>query len=142
MAGAIFTLPALFILGLDKTIGFDLFKIFMVSFLGGALGVLFLIPFRKYFVKEMHGHFPFPEATATTQVLVAGEKGGAQAKILVKSMLIGGVFDFMVHSVGRLQRGLHHPHLRRRAGPSPTRPRSSSRWTSSRPFWGSATSSA
>lgn len=100
VAGAIFTLPALFILGLDKKIGFDLFKIFMVSFLGGTLGVLFLIPFRKYFVKEMHGHFPFPEATATTQVLVAGEKGGAQAKILVKSMLIGGVFDFLVHSVG------------------------------------------
>jgi putative OPT family oligopeptide transporter len=100
VAGAIFTLPALFILGLDKQIGFDLFKIFMVSFLGGALGVLFLIPFRKYFVKEMHGHFPFPEATATTQVLVAGEKGGAQAKVLVKSMIIGGVFDFMVHSVG------------------------------------------
>jgi putative OPT family oligopeptide transporter len=100
VAGAIFTLPALFILGLDKKIGFDLFKIFMVSFLGGSLGVLFLIPFRKYFVKEMHGHFPFPEATATTQVLVAGEKGGAQAKVLVKSMLIGGIFDFLVHSVG------------------------------------------
>lgn len=100
VAGAIFTLPALFILGLDQAIGFDLFKIFMVSFLGGALGILFLIPFRKFFVKEMHGHFPFPEATATTQVLVAGEKGGAQARILVKSMIIGGVFDFMVHSVG------------------------------------------
>ncbi len=100
VAGAIFTLPALFILGLDKKIGFDLFKIFMVSFLGGTLGVLFLIPFRKYFVKEMHGHFPFPEATATAQILVAGEKGGAQAKILVKSMIIGGIFDFMVHSVG------------------------------------------
>jgi len=100
VAGAIFTLPALFILGLDKEIGFDLFKIFMVSFLGGSLGVLFLIPFRKYFVKEMHGHFPFPEATATTQVLVAGEKGGAQARVLVKSMIIGGVFDFLVHSVG------------------------------------------
>ena len=100
VAGAIFTLPALFILGLDKKIGFDLVKIFMVSFLGGTLGILFLIPFRKYFVKEMHGHFPFPEATATTQVLVAGEKGGAQAKILVKSMIIGGVFDFMVHSLG------------------------------------------
>ena len=100
VAGAIFTLPALFILGLDKKIGFDLFKIFMVSFLGGTLGILFLIPFRKYFVKEMHGHFPFPEATATAQILVAGEKGGAQAKILVKSMIIGGLFDFMVHSVG------------------------------------------
>jgi putative OPT family oligopeptide transporter len=99
VAGAIFTLPALFILGLDKKIGFDLFKIFMVSFLGGSLGVLFLVPFRKYFVKEMHGHFPFPEATATAQILVAGEKGGEQAKILVKSMIIGGVFDFLVHSV-------------------------------------------
>ncbi|TFG78938.1 MAG: oligopeptide transporter, OPT family [Chrysiogenales bacterium] len=100
VAGAIFTLPALFILGLDKKIGFDLFKIFMVSFLGGTLGVLFLIPFRKYFVKEMHGQFPFPESTATAQILVAGEKGGAQARILVKSMIIGGIFDFMVHSVG------------------------------------------
>ena len=100
VAGAIFTLPALFILGLDKKIGFDLFKIFMVSFLGGTLGILFLIPFRKYFVKEMHGHFPFPEATATAQILVAGEKGGEQAKILVKSMIIGGLFDFLVHSVG------------------------------------------
>ncbi len=100
VAGAIFTLPALFILGLDKKIGFDLTKIFMVSFLGGTLGILFLIPFRKYFVKEMHGHFPFPEATATAQILVAGEKGGTQAKILVKSMIIGGLFDFMVHSVG------------------------------------------
>ncbi len=100
VAGAIFTLPALFILGLDRSIGFDLFKIFMVSFLGGALGILFLIPFRKYFVKEMHGHFPFPEATATAQVLVAGERGGAQARILVKSMIIGGAFDFMVHTVG------------------------------------------
>jgi putative OPT family oligopeptide transporter len=100
VAGAIFTLPALFILGLDKKIGFDLFKIFMVSFLGGTLGVLFLIPFRKYFVKEMHGHFPFPEATATAQILVAGEKGGQQARILVKSMIIGGLFDFLVHSIG------------------------------------------
>ena len=100
VAGAIFTLPAIFILDLDKTIGVDLFKIFAVSFLGGVLGILFLIPFRKYFVKEMHGKFPFPEATATTQILVAGEKGGDQAKILVKSMIIGGIYDFLVHSVG------------------------------------------
>lgn len=100
VAGAIFTLPAIFILGLDKTIGVDLFKIFAVSFLGGVLGILFLIPFRKYFVKEMHGKFPFPEATATTQILVAGEKGGDQAKILVKSMIIGGIYDFLVHSIG------------------------------------------
>jgi len=100
VAGAIFTLPALFILGLDKKIGIDLFKIFVVSFLGGSLGILFLIPFRKYFVADMHGHFPFPEATATTQILVAGEKGGDQARILVKSMLIGAAYDFCVHSIG------------------------------------------
>ncbi len=100
VAGAIFTLPALFILGLDKKIGIDLFKIFVVSFLGGSLGILFLIPFRKYFVAEMHGHFPFPEATATTQILVAGEKGGDQARILVRSMLIGAAYDFCVHTVG------------------------------------------
>jgi len=99
VAGAIFTLPALFILGLDKSIGIDLLKIFFVSLLGGSLGILFLIPFRKYFVQEMHGQFPFPEATATTQILVAGEKGGEQAKVLVVSMLIGGIYDFMVHSV-------------------------------------------
>jgi len=100
VAGAIFTLPAIFILDLDKKIGVNLFEIFAVSFLGGVLGILFLIPFRKYFVKEMHGKFPFPEATATTQILVAGEKGGDQAKILVKSMIIGGIYDFLVHSIG------------------------------------------
>ncbi len=100
VAGAIFTLPALFILGLDKSIGIDLLKIFIVSFLGGVLGILFLIPFRRYFVQEMHGKFPFPEATATTQILVAGEKGGEQAKVLVVSMIIGGIYDFLVHSVG------------------------------------------
>jgi putative OPT family oligopeptide transporter len=100
VAGAIFTLPALFILGLDKSVGIDLIKIFAVSFLGGVLGILFLIPFRKYFVQEMHGKFPFPEATATAQILVAGEKGGEQAKVLVISMIIGGIYDFIVHSVG------------------------------------------
>jgi len=100
VAGAVFTLPALFILGLDKKVGIDLFKIFVASFLGGCLGIVFLIPFRRYFVKEMHGQFPFPEATATAHILVAGEGGGEQAKILVKSMLIGGIYDFMVHTVG------------------------------------------
>ncbi len=100
VAGAIFTLPAIFILDLDKQVGFSIFQIFMVSFLGGMLGILFLIPFRRYFVKEMHGHFPFPEATATTQILVAGEKGGRQSRILLKSMAIGGLYDFLVHSVG------------------------------------------
>jgi putative OPT family oligopeptide transporter len=99
VAGAIFTLPAIIILGLDKKMGFDLLKIFAASFLGGSLGILFLIPFRKYFVKEMHGQFPFPEATATAQILVTGEQGGNQAKILMRSMLIGSVYDFMVHTI-------------------------------------------
>jgi putative OPT family oligopeptide transporter len=98
VAGAIFTLPALFVLGLDKKMGIDLFKIAISSFLGGTLGILFLIPFRRYFVKEMHGQFPFPEATATTQILVAGEAGGEQAKVLIFSMLIGGIYDFFVLS--------------------------------------------
>ncbi len=100
VAGAIFTLPAIFILGLDKTVGINIIKIFLVSLFGGILGILFLIPFRKYFVDEMHGEFPFPEATATTEVLVAGEKGGEQAKVLIKAILIGGIYDFLIGSVG------------------------------------------
>ncbi|MBU2492223.1 MAG: oligopeptide transporter, OPT family [Bacteroidetes bacterium] len=96
VAGAIFTLPALYILGLEV----DFFQIFIASMLGGFLGILFLIPFRKYFVAEMHGKFPFPEATATTEVLVAGEKGGSQAMVLVVSGLIGGAYDFIVATFG------------------------------------------
>lgn len=92
VAGAIFTLPALFILGLPV----NLVKLFVVSLLGGALGILFLIPFRRYFVREMHGEFPFPEATATTEVLVAGEAGGKQAKVLAVAAAIGGLFDFII----------------------------------------------
>ncbi|MCX7895260.1 MAG: oligopeptide transporter, OPT family [Thermoanaerobaculum sp.] len=92
VAGSIFTLPALFILGLPV----DLFKLFVVALLGGALGILFLIPFRRYFVREMHGEFPFPEATATTEVLVAGEAGGKQAKVLGIAAAIGGLFDFII----------------------------------------------
>jgi putative OPT family oligopeptide transporter len=94
VAGAIFTIPGLYILGLDQQAGF--FRIFMASLLGGVLGILFLIPFRKYFVKDMHGEFPFPEATATTEVLVAGESGGEQAKTLVRAALVGGIYDFLV----------------------------------------------
>ncbi len=96
VAGAIFTIPALYILNLPV----DFFKIFFASAFGGFLGILFLIPFRKYFVKDMHGKFPFPEATATTEILVAGEKGGKQAAVLVVSGLIGGVFDFMFSAFG------------------------------------------
>ena len=90
VAGAIFTLPAMYIL--DLPVSF--FQFFLASLFGGFLGILFLIPFRKYFVKDMHGKLPFPEATATTEVLIAGEKGGSQASVLVVSGLIGGVFDF------------------------------------------------
>ncbi|MGA9115590.1 MAG: oligopeptide transporter, OPT family [Bacteroidota bacterium] len=96
VAGAIFTIPALYILDLPSTF----YQVFLASLLGGCLGILFLIPFRKYFVKDMHGKFPFPEATATTEVLVAGEKGGSQAVVLVVSGLIGGVFDFLFTTFG------------------------------------------
>jgi putative OPT family oligopeptide transporter len=92
VAGSIFTLPALFILGLDV----DLVKLFVVALLGGTLGILFLIPLRRYFVREMHGEFPFPEATATTEVLVAGEAGGQQAKVLAVAAAVGGLFDFLI----------------------------------------------
>ena len=68
---------------------------FFASLFGAFLGILFLIPFRKYFVSEMHGKLPFPEGTATTEVLVAGEKGGKQALVLISSGLIGGLYDFL-----------------------------------------------
>ena len=101
VAGAIFTLPALYILQVKyPELSIDFFKIFMSSLLGGVLGILFLIPFRKYFVSDMHGKFPFPEATATTQVLVSGETGGKGAKYLLISGLIGGIYDFVVASFG------------------------------------------
>ncbi|HEX2961796.1 MAG TPA: oligopeptide transporter, OPT family [Ignavibacteriales bacterium] len=96
VAGAIFTIPALYILNLHV----QFMQIFLASLFGGFLGILFLIPFRKYFVGEMHGKFPFPEATATTEVLVAGEKGGGQALVLVVSGIIGGVYDFIVATFG------------------------------------------
>ena len=101
VAGAIFTLPALFMLQEtypELTVNFT--QIFFSSLLGGVLGILFLIPFRKYFVKEQHGKYPFPEATATTQVLVSGESGGKGAKTLLISGLIGGLYDFIVSTFG------------------------------------------
>lgn len=101
VAGAIFTLPALYILQSkypDITVNF--FEVFMASLLGGVLGILFLIPFRKYFVKDMHGKYPFPEATASTQVLISGEKSGNQAKPLLVAGIIGGLYDFAVASFG------------------------------------------
>jgi len=101
VAGAIFTLPALYILQ-EKypEMSVNFLQVFMSSLLGGILGILFLIPFRKYFVKEMHGKYPFPEATATTQVLISGEKGGSQAKPLLIAGLVGGIFDFVVATFG------------------------------------------
>ena len=101
VAGAIFTLPALYILQEkypEMTVNF--MQMFISSLLGGVLGILFLIPFRKYFVKEKHGEYPFPEATASTQVLVSGEKGGDQAKPLLIAGAIGGLYDFIVGTFG------------------------------------------
>lgn len=101
VAGAIFTLPALYILQEkypEMTVNF--MQMFISSLLGGVLGILFLIPFRKYFVKDKHGEYPFPEATASTQVLVSGEKGGDQAKPLLIAGAIGGLYDFIVGSFG------------------------------------------
>lgn len=95
VAGAVFTIPGLYILQAKyPEIQVDFWQIFFSSLFGGILGILFLIPFRKYFVKDMHGKLPFPEATATTEILMTGEKGGNQAKLLVTSGLIGGLFDF------------------------------------------------
>ncbi len=96
VAGAIFTIPGLYILGVDA----NFWQVLLSSLFGGILGILFLIPFRRYFVKDMHGEFPFPEATATTEVLVAGESGGEQAKILLKALIVGGVYDFFVSGFG------------------------------------------
>lgn len=101
VAGAIFTLPALYILQAkypEMTVTF--MQVFVSSLLGGVLGILFLIPFRKYFVSDTHGKYPFPEATATTQVLVSGEKGGSQAKPLLLAGLVGGLYDFTVATFG------------------------------------------
>ena len=101
VAGAIFTLPAIYILQSKyPEVSASFINIFLSSLLGGILGILFLIPFRKYFVKDMHGKYPFPEATATTQVLVSGEKGGEQARPLLLAGIIGGLYDFIVATFG------------------------------------------
>jgi putative OPT family oligopeptide transporter len=93
VGGSVFVMPAIFVLGLEGKSGF--LQIFLVPFLGAVLGVLFLIPFRRYFVAEMHGKLPFPEATATTEILVTGEKGGRAAGVLLGSMGLGFVLDYL-----------------------------------------------
>ena len=103
VAGAIFTLPALYILqDTNPEITVDFLQIFLSSLFGGVLGILFFIPFRKYFVKDMHGRYPFPEATATTQVLISGNSrsSGGQAKTLVLASLVGGIYDYIVATFG------------------------------------------
>ena len=106
VAGAIFTLPALFILQASyPDIMVNFYQIFLSSLLGGILGILFFIPYRKYFVKDMHGKYPFPEATATTQVLISGQQSeksgsGGQAKTLIVASLIGGIYDYIVATFG------------------------------------------
>jgi putative OPT family oligopeptide transporter len=92
VAGAIFTLPALYILNLDP----HPLQTTLISLAGGCLGLLFLIPLRRYFVRDMHGQLPYPEATAITEVLVTGERGGSQAKLLLQATGIAGVYDFFV----------------------------------------------
>ncbi len=132
VAGAIFTLPALYILGLDA----QFYQIFLSSLLGGILGIVLLIPFRKYFVKDMHGKYPFPEATATTEVLVSGEKGGNQAKLLVLSE------DFTTSPWPRSARGprWYRPASARSEPCAPTSSRWSSRSIRALPCWAWATS--
>ena len=133
VAGAIFTLPALYILGLDAAF----YQIFLSSLFGGLLGIVLLIPFRSYFVKEMHGKYPFPEATATTEVLVSGEKGGAQAKLLAVAGAVGGLCRLSGHGRNRFRRASA---ISARCAPT------SSRWSSvsipARRCWAWATSSA
>ena len=99
VAGAIFTLPALYILKLDPHPVQTIF----ICLAGGCLGVLFLIPLRRYFVRDMHGMLPYPEATAITEVLVTGEKGGSQAKLLLQATAIAGVYDLLRHHISRLE---------------------------------------
>ena len=102
VAGAIFTLPALYILQATygEAITVSFLEIFLSSLLGGVLGILFFIPFRKYFCADMHGKYPFPEATATTQVLISGEKAGNQVKPLIVAGLVGGIYDFLLSTFG------------------------------------------
>ncbi len=139
VAGAIFTLPGLYILGLDATF----LQVFLSSLFGGFLGILFLIPFRRYFVKDMHGEFPFPEATATTEVLVAGEAGGRAGQGAgIGGALVGRALRLPGLRLRRLEGGgLDH---RVRVGPAPGRhdQAGSSGSTSAPPSWAWATSSA
>jgi putative OPT family oligopeptide transporter len=104
VAGAVFTIPALYILQHKyPSIEINFWPIFFSSLLGGFLGILFLIPFRKYFVKDMHGKLPFPEAKATTEILVTGANVSKQSSILLKGGIIAGIYDFMINSLKLFQ---------------------------------------
>ena len=116
VAGAIFTLPALYILKLDPHPVQTIF----ICLAGGCLGVLFLIPLRRYFVRDMHGQLPYPEATAITEVLVTGEKGGSQARLLLQATGISGVYDFFVTTFHVWAEFLDFQFLAPRAAPSPS----------------------
>ena len=118
MAGAIFTLPALYILKLDPHPVQTIF----ICLAGGCLGVLFLIPLRRYFVRDMHGQLPYPEATAITEVLVTGEKGGSQAKLLLQATAIAGRLRFPRHHLPRLERVRRFPVPAASCAYSPTAP--------------------
>lgn len=98
VAGSIFTLPALYIMGVAPNWQSMLVTIFAAAVLGGLLGILFLVPLRRYFVAEQHGKLPFPEATATNEIFITGEAGGAQARTLLVAAAIGGLYDFLVTS--------------------------------------------
>ena len=135
VAGAIFTLPALYILELDP----HPVQTTLISLAGGCLGMLFLIPLRRYFVRETHGEFPYPEATAITEVLVTGEKGGSQAKLLLQATGIAAVYDFLVTTF-HVWREFVDFRSSRRCARWPRRPRSSSASTPSPSFSASATS--
>ena len=108
VSGAVFTIPALYMLAADPTSGVaqpSVWQVIMVSFLGGCLGILFLIPLRHHFMVEMHGKFPWPEGTATTEIVLSGERAGGQAKILALAAALGAAYDGIVltlHAMGEL----------------------------------------
>ena len=102
-AGAIFTLPALFLWAADGVEGIEapgLFEIFLIALVGGTLGVLFMIPLRKALIVEEHGVLPYPEGTACAEVLLAGEEGGSKASVVFSGLGIAAVYKFVADGLG------------------------------------------